>query len=154
QAALVPDGGDLMPLVRAAGTRYEAGEPMNPDPSLPETVRMVLASFEAPANLPLARELWSESATAALRQINIPTLVLVGGQDVQVDPVADGTPLEQAAAENTNVTFAYPTHANHVFKEDTRSPAEAAAPGTGYNEDGTHLDPEALRTILEWLARV
>jgi hypothetical protein len=30
---------------------------MNPDQRLPESVKMVLASFEAPANLPLAREL-------------------------------------------------------------------------------------------------
>ena len=58
---------------------------------------------------------------------------------------ADGKRLEQAAAGKGNVTFAYPANANHVFKEDTRPLAEVVvAPGTGYNEEGTHLDPEAV----------
>lgn len=55
QAAQVPGGAELMPKVEEAAARYAAGQPMNPDPGLPESVRMVLASFEAPANLPLAR---------------------------------------------------------------------------------------------------
>jgi hypothetical protein len=55
----------------------------------------------------------------------------------------------------TNVTFAFPPNANHVFKEDTRSPAEvAASPGNGYNAPDTHLDPESLETILAWLGGV
>ncbi len=54
-----------------------------------------------------------------------------------------------------NVTFAFPPHANHVFKEDTRTPDEVAAtPGNGYNDPGTHLDPESLDTILTWLHTV
>lgn len=154
QAAQVPGGAELMPAVEAAAARYSAGQPMDPDPRLPDSVKMVLISFEAPANLPLARELWIEDATQPLREVEIPTLVLIGRKDVQIDAVADGHPLEQAAADNQNVTFAYPANANHVFKEDTRLPAEvAAAPGNGYNAAGTHLDPEALDTILSWLSR-
>ncbi len=84
--------------------------------------------------------------------MQVPTLVLIGGKDVQVDTTADGGPLERAAAGKANITFAYPANANHVFKEDTRTPAErAASPGGGYNEDGTRLDPEALATTLGWL---
>ena len=155
QAAQVSGGAELMPAVEAAAARYAAGQPMDLDPRLPDSVKMVLASFEAPANLPLARELWTEDATAPLRKLEIPTLVLIGRKDVQVGAVADGHPLEQAAADNPNVTFAYPANANHVFKEDTRLPAEvAAAPGNGYNTAGTHLDPEALDTIIAWLSRV
>jgi hypothetical protein len=30
----------------------------------------------------------------------------------------------------------------------------AAAPGNGYNGDGTRLDPEALDLIIGWLRRV
>jgi pimeloyl-ACP methyl ester carboxylesterase len=154
QAAQVPGGAELMPAVEAAAARYAAGQPMDPDPRLPDSVKMVLASFEAPANLPLARELWIEDATQPLRTVGIPTLVLIGRKDVQIDAVADGQPLEHAAAGNHNVTFVYPPNANHVFKEDTRLPAEvAAAPGNGYNADGTHLDPEALGTIVGWLSR-
>ena len=152
QSAQVPGGAELMPKVEEAAARYAAGEPMDPDPGLPDSVKMVLASFETPANLPLARELWVESTSDSLRKVQIPTLVLIGGKDVQIDVHADGDPLQEAAAGMTNVTFAFPPNANHVFKEDTRSPAEvASSPGNGYNEPGTHLDPESLDTVLAWL---
>lgn len=82
-------------------------------------------------------------------------LVLIGGRDAQVDARADGDPLRRAAAGRSNVTFATPEFANHVFKEDRRTPEEAAAaPGVGYNEPGTHLDPESLALILDWLRTV
>jgi dienelactone hydrolase len=154
QAARLPGGAGLMPKIEEAAARYAAGEPMNPDPGLPDSVKTVLAAFEAPANLPFARELWVESACDVLGKVRIPALVLIGGRDIQIDARADGDPLRQAAAGMPNVAFAFPPHANHVFKEDTRSPAEAAAaPGNGYNEPGTRLDPESLATVLAWLAR-
>jgi hypothetical protein len=141
-----------MPKVEEAAARYAAGLPMDPDPGLPESVKMALASFEAPVNLPLARELWFESTCDSLGKVQVPTLVLIGGRDVQIDVHADGGPLQETATGMTNVTFAFPPNANHVFKEDTRDPAEvAASPGNGYNEPGTHLDPESLETILNWL---
>jgi len=155
QAAQIPGGTELMAEVKAAADRYSAGQPMDPDPRLPDSVKMVLASFETPANLPLARELWVESATDALASVEIPTLVLIGGKDLQIDAHADGDPLRKAAAEKANISFTFPANANHVLKEDTRTVAEiTAAPGTGYNEPGTHLDPESLETILTWLHRV
>lgn len=104
--------------------RYSAGRPMNLDPRLPGSVTMVLAGFESAANLPLARELWAAEATESLRKVDIPTLVLIGGTDVQIDAVADGRPLEQAAWGKDNVTFAYPQTANHVFNR----PGPAGAP--------------------------
>ncbi len=152
QSAQVPGGAELMPKVEEAAARYAAGQPMNPDPGLPDSVKMVLASFEAPANLPFARELWSESSRDSLGKTRIPALVLIGGRDVQIDVDADGGPLREAAAGMANVAFAFPTNANHVFKEDGRSPAEvAASPGNGYNDPDTHLDPESLETIVAWL---
>lgn len=156
RAAQVPRGDELMALVREAADRYTAGQPMDPDPRLPEDVRAVLRSFETPINLPLARELWSESATDSLAEVTIPTLVLIGGKDVQVDVHADGDPLRAAAAGNANVTFAFPPNANHVLKEEqrTREDVLAAATRPGYNEDGTRLDPEALETIVSWLRGV
>lgn len=155
QLRLVPGGDDLFPLVEQAAGRYSAGEPMNPDRRLPAQVRMVLASFETPANLPFARELWSEDATASLARVGIPTLVVIGRKDVQVDAALDGEPLQRAAAGLTNIAFAFPENANHVLKEDVRPPEErAAAPGAGYNEPGTRIDPEALDGILSWLEGV
>jgi pimeloyl-ACP methyl ester carboxylesterase len=155
QASQVPGGAEMMPKVEAAAARYSAGLPMDPDPDLPESVRMVLASFETPANLPFARELWVESACDSLGNVRIPTLVLIGGKDVQIDTHADGDPLRAVAAGLPNVTFAFPHDANHVFKEDTRIHEEVvASPASGYNEPGTRLDPEALETILTWLRGV
>lgn len=155
QSSQVPGGSELMDAVRAAAARYEAGQPMDLDPRLPEEVKLVLASFENPMNLPLARELWTEDATRTLPEVHIPTLVLIGGHDLQIDPHADGEPLQAAAAGMPNVTFAFPPTANHVLKEETRTAAEViATPGNGYNADGARLDPEALDTILTWLHRV
>lgn len=154
-ALQIPGGAELMPLVRAATERYEAGQPMEPDPRLPDSVKMVLAGFEAPANLPLARELWSESAVELLPDVEIPTLVLIGGKDLQIDAHADGDPLQTAAAGKPNVTFAFPPAANHVFKEETRTPEEiVATPGNGYNADDAHLDPQSLEIIQDWLRKI
>jgi len=73
----------------------------------------------------------------------------------QIDAHADGDPLRKVAAGKGNISFTFPAKANHVLKEDTRTVAEiTAAPGTGYNEPGTHLDPESLETILTWLHKV
>lgn len=155
QLAVVPEGDMLFALVEEAAARYSAGQPMDPDPRLPEPLRMVLASFETPANLPFVRELWSEDAATELAVVRVPTLVLIGRQDMQVDARLDGEPLQAAAAGNTEVVFAFPEHTNHVLKEDLRTPEErAAAPASGYNEPGTRLDPDAVRTILGWLRRL
>lgn len=152
QAALIPGGAELMPMVEAAAARYSAGQPMDADPRLPDSVRMVLASFEAPANLPLARELWNEDAGASLPRLSVPCLVIIGGRDAQIDTHADGDPLQAANAGMSNMTFSNPANANHVLKQDLRSEEDwRAAPGVGYNEDGTRLDPDAIAAILGWL---
>ncbi|PYI65022.1 hypothetical protein CVV68_19850 [Arthrobacter livingstonensis] len=101
-ALQVPGWAQLLPKVQEAAARYTAGEPMNPDLAPPESVKMLLASFEALANLPLARELWAESTRNSLRQVQIPTPVLIGGRDVQIDATADGDPLQEAAAGKAN----------------------------------------------------
>ncbi|MDR0283425.1 MAG: hypothetical protein LBI33_00820 [Propionibacteriaceae bacterium] len=150
QFAQVEGGDALMALVEASLTRYEAGEPMNPDPGLPEPIRQLLASFETPLNLPFARELWSENAGVRLVKATLPTLVIIGGKDIQVDTHLDGDPLQAAAAGMSNVVFAFPPNANHVLKAETRNVAEAIA-DPHYNEADTHLDPEALHLILDWL---
>jgi len=154
QAAQNLGGAELMARVEKAAARYAAGQPMDPDPSLPQSIKMILAGFEAPVNLPFVRELWSESATDSLAKVQVPVLVLIGAKDVQVDMHADGTPLQEAAAGMTDVTFSFPANANHVFKGDLRTPAEVAtSPGSGFNEAGTRLDPASLETILSWLSR-
>ena len=61
----MPNGDELLALYDEAIARFMAGEPMNPDPALPEGVQMLLQSLETPANLPFARELWTADAASA-----------------------------------------------------------------------------------------
>ena len=143
-----------MALYDAAIARFLAGEPIAPDPSLPEGVQMLLQSLETPANLPFARELWTADAAPLLRRVTVPVLVIIGKKDIQVDWQVDGEPLQRAAAGRGEVTFLFPENANHVLKQELRSrselvPAEIAE---SYNGPNTRLDPQTLASILEWLA--
>ncbi len=152
QAARIPNGEALLALYDAAIARFLAGEPMTPDPALPEGVQMLLKSLETPANLPLARELWMANAAPLLKQVEIPVLVIIGKKDIQVDWQTDGEPLQRAAAGQKEVTFLFPKNANHVLKEELRLRSELVlAEMEGYNAPDARLDQEALTSILEWL---
>ncbi len=153
QAAGIPIGDALLALYDAAIARFLAGEPIAPDPLLPEGVQTLLQSLETPANLPFARELWTANAAPLLWQVDVPVLVIIGKKDIQVDWQADGEPLKLAAAGHEEVTFLFPENANHVLKQELRPRPELVAAGvTGYNGPDTRLDPQALASILEWLA--
>ena len=154
QAAALPNGDALLALYDAAITRFMAGEPINPDPALPQGVQLLLQSLETPANLPFARELWLADASPLLARIDTPTLVIIGKKDVQVDWQNDGEPLQQAAAGRANVTFLFPEDANHVLKHELRPRAELSGPDavTRYNAPDATLDPQALAAMLDWLA--
>jgi alpha-beta hydrolase superfamily lysophospholipase len=154
QAASVPNGDALLALYDAAIARFLAGEPIAPDPALPEGVQLLLKSLETPVNLPFARELWMADAAPLLRQVDVPVLVIIGKKDLQVDWQADGEPLQRAAAGHKNVSFLFPENANHVLKQEPRPRSELvpAAIAESYNGIDTRLDPEALASILEWLA--
>ncbi len=153
QAAGIPNGNALLALYDAAITRFQAGEPMTPDPSLPESVQMLLKSLETPANLPLARELWMADAAPLLRLVDVPVLVIIGKKDIQVDWQSDGEPLQRAAAGRKEVTFLFPENANHVLKQELRPRSELvpAEITESYNGPDTRLDPQALTSIQEWL---
>lgn len=153
QAAGVPNGDALLSLYDAAIARFLAGESIAPDPALPEGVQMLLKSLETPANLPFARELWTADAAPLLRQVNVPVLVIIGKKDLQIDWQADGEKLQQAAAGLENATFLFPENANHVLKEELR-PRSALVPveiTESYNGPDTHLDPQTVAGIREWL---
>ena len=154
QAAHLPNGEALLALYDAAIARFLAGEPIVPDPVLPEGVQMLLQSLETPANLPLARELWMANAAPLLGQVNVPVLVIIGKKDVQVDWQTDGEPLKLAAAGQEEVTFLFPENANHVLKQELRPREDVvqAEAMVSYNSPDTRLDPQALASIREWLA--
>ena len=154
QVASVPNGDALLSLYNAAIDRFLSGEPIAPDPSLPEGVQMLLQSLETPANLPFARELWNADAAPLLRQVDVPVLVIIGKKDLQIDWLADGEKLQQAAAGHKEVTFLFPENANHVLKQELRPRSDLvpAAITQSYNGPDTRLDPQALASILAWLA--
>jgi len=82
-----------------------------------------------------------------------PVLVVIGKKDIQADWQADVGALETAAARGGNVTFAYPSYADHVLKheEKPRDALVAADVGARYNSEGRRLDPEMLTGIVDWL---
>jgi pimeloyl-ACP methyl ester carboxylesterase len=153
QAAGMPNGAELMALYDEAIARFMAGEPMNPDPTLPEGVQMLLQSLETPANLPFARELWAADGASPLSQVDVPTLIIIGKKDLQVDWQADGDPLQRAATGHENVTFLFPENVNHVLKFESRPRAELAQPEAvpRYNAPDAKLDPDAMAGIVAWL---
>ncbi len=154
QAAGVPNGEALLALYDAAIARFLAGESIAPDPSLPQGVQTLLQSLDNPANLPFARELWMADAATLLRQVDVPVLVIIGKRDIQVDWHADGEPLQRAAAGHEEVTFLFPENANHVLKHEPwpRSALVTAEVLDRYNSPDVYLDPQALASLVEWLA--
>jgi uncharacterized protein len=153
QLSPVPDGARLLQLYDEAIARFAAGNPPDPDPSLPTPMQQLLAALSTPMNLPFARELWVTDPAAWLAQVTVPVLVLIGLKDIQVDWQADGGPLEQITAGHTNVTFVYPPDANHVLKHETRPRAALTAEAaiTAYNAPDAVLDADALAVIGNWL---
>ena len=127
---------------------------MAPDPLLPQGVQTLLQSLESPANLPLARELWVANAAPLLGQVDVPVLVIIGEKDMQVDWRADGEPLQRATTGRDNVTFLFPENADHVLKEELRPRSELrlAQVMENYNSPDARLDPQAMNSILTWLA--
>lgn len=91
--------------------------------------------------------------TSLVSRIDVPTLVVIGKKDIQVDWHADGDPLQQAARGNAHVSFVFPADANHVLKHEPRprSTLTAGDAVTNYNAPDAKLDASAMTSIIEWL---
>jgi uncharacterized protein len=153
QLSGLPEGKGWIAAYDAAISRILLGELVEPDPSLPQGVQMLLKSLTNPANRPFAQELWMADAAAWLEQVHMPVLIVIGKKDIQVDWQADGAPLRRAAEGHEDVTFLFPENANHVLKEELKpraelAPAEVAA---GYNSADARLDPDTMASIVGWL---
>ena len=154
QVAPLPEGEAIMSLYDAAVVRFEAGLPVDADPSLPPGIQGLLQGLSAPVNLPFPRQLWITDGAQLLPQVQVPVLVVIGQKDIQVDWRADGQPLQLAAAGLTDVTFAFPEHANHVLKHEARPRSELGGQvAATYNADEAILDPEGTKTIIDWLQK-
>lgn len=154
QVANLPNGDAVMTRYDTAIAHFLAGEPFTPDSSLPEGIRALLSGLSAPANLPFARELWMTDSAPLVAQIDVPTLVVIGKKDIQVDWRADGDPLQHAATGNAHVSFLFPEDANHVLKHEPRPRAalSAADAVSNYNAPEAKLDAAAMTSIMAWLA--
>jgi alpha-beta hydrolase superfamily lysophospholipase len=150
--AATPGGGRAMLAYDEAIERFLVGEPVVPDPALPDGARNLLLALTAPVNQPFSRELWVADAASKLAKVEIAVLVVIGKKDVQVDWQDDGGPLERAANGRRDVTFVYPDDADHVLKYEPRPRSElTGAAATSYNAPERRLDPDALGSILDWL---
>jgi pimeloyl-ACP methyl ester carboxylesterase len=154
QAAALPNGDALLALYDEAIARWQKGEPIAPDPLLPEGVQQLLQSLATPANLPFARELWVADVAPLLPKTNVPVLVVIGKKDIQVDWKIDGELLQAAAQEHKNITFLFPENTNHILKYEKKPRLELVMGDVlaYYNAQEARLDPEALTNILKWLA--
>lgn len=146
-----PNLDELLTLWDEAIAAFLAGETAELDPLLPESAQQVFAGLVAPGNQPFSAELLAMQPAELLAAVGAPVMVLIGQKDIQVDWEADGAILESVASDN--VTFSFPANANHVLKlEETPVEELTAASGGSYNAPDRVLDPEALQTILDWLA--
>ncbi|MGD0330971.1 MAG: alpha/beta hydrolase [Nitrososphaeria archaeon] len=153
QIRSLPNAEIIMKHYDEAIAEFLANKPVVMDPSLPEGIKLLLRSLENPNNLPFARELWTYSLPEYIVRVNEPILVVIGKKDLQTDWKIDGRALENATAQKTAVSFAYPENANHVLKHEEMPIEKLTAEyvGSHYNAPDAELDKEAANAIFNWL---
>ena len=149
----LPDTGATMEKYDDAVSRFIAGQPVSPDPSLPKGIKKMLRGLMTPANQPFSRELWAYNLSEHLPKVREPIMVVIGRKDIQVDWKIDGKILEAATAGNPGASFAFPEDANHLLKyeADPRERLNARDVGKHYNSPGAKLDVETKNLIIDWL---
>lgn len=154
QAATVLNGAVLLGFYDEAVARFEAGEAANPDPTLPDEVKNLMAALESPVNLPFSRQLWKADTVPLLAEMTVPILIVIGKKDIQVDWQADGEPMMMVAQGKSHIMIRFPPNANHVLKYEPKDQSELVAGEVmvRYNADGVPLDSETMDTIREWLS--
>jgi uncharacterized protein len=152
QAQALPDGDEIIAGFEALMADFLEGKPFVPNPALPDALNDYASSWYQPINLPYTREIFPLDPAELLAQVTVPTLVVIGRKDIQVDWEGDGGLLQAATANLTNVVYEFPENANHVLKYESKlreqlTPAE----GMEYNLAGKVLDQDALQAIVGWL---
>ena len=132
---------------------FLANKPIMIDASLPEGIKQLLQSLETPVNLPFSRELWTYRLPEYISKVDEPMQIVIGKKDIQVDWKADGELLENATAQKSDVSFAYPENANHVLKHEgtPRTELNAQYVSMHYNAPDAELDKEAADAIFNWI---
>jgi uncharacterized protein len=154
QVSAMPNSAEIMAGYDKLMADFLDGKPFVADPKLPDGINNFFRGLYAPINLPFTREFFVVDAAPMLAKVTAPTLVMIGKKDIQVDYQLDGAPLEEASKGKNNISFAYPENANHVLKNEPRPRSGlTGADALSYNAADRVLDPEALKTIKDWLAR-
>jgi uncharacterized protein len=154
QVASLPNAQQIMDGYDKLMSDFLAGKPFAADPALPEGINTLIQGFYAPINLPFTRELFPFDTAPLLPKITVPTLVMIGKKDIQIDYQLDGVPLENAAKGLSNFTFVYPENTNHVLKLETKPRNEITAVDVlNYNAADRVPDPDAVTVIEDWLAK-
>jgi pimeloyl-ACP methyl ester carboxylesterase len=152
QVASLPNADEIMAGFDRLMSDFLAEQPFTADPDVPEGINNLFQGFNAPVNLPFARELFNTDSASLLSRILTPTLVVIGKKDIQVDWQLDGGVLAEAVKNDKNISFNYPENANHVLKYEPRPrSALSAADALTYNASDRMLDTEGLDVIIEWL---
>jgi pimeloyl-ACP methyl ester carboxylesterase len=146
-----------MAPIRTALRAFVAGQDVDPKSasSRPEIVA-VMSALMSPQVARIGRALASFEPAQAAAGIGAPVLVLQGGKDVQVDPVADAGRLVAARrSARKAVDYHLSPLADHVLKMEPRSLEEVRANPrllqTGYNAPDRTLDDDLVEALAHWI---
>lgn len=152
QAQGLPDGDGISAGFEALMADFLEGKPFTPNPALPDSLNDYASSWYQPISLPFTREIFPLDPADLLAQATVPTLVLIGKKDIQVDWEVDGGLLQAATANLTNIVYQFPENANHVLKYESKPREQVTlADGMEYNLAGKVLDGDTLQAIVDWL---
>lgn len=111
----------------------------------PTEVSPLLQPLFVPANLPILKEWMGYQPVAVFKEIEIPVLLIYGGEDTQVSPEA-GNRLKKVRPETRLITI---PKMNHVLKR-LGSPADNMR---AYTDPSIPLSPELVAEIADWVAQ-
>lgn len=129
-----------------------AAEAMSPEdrkyygPTDPATVDKVLNAMVQQLSTGWMRSFLAMKPTNTFTKLNVPALALFGSKDVQIPAAQNAPRLRKEFAKKPDATLTVLDGLNHLFQ-----PASTGLPAE-YATIETTVSPEALNTILEWLA--
>jgi uncharacterized protein len=154
QLEAVPGGDAYLAAYDSAMDDFIHERPVKVDETLLDGLKQVIAAITQPVNQPFARELWLYDPLTRLPRVTVPTLIVIGKKDIQVDWQIEGPLFETVAKDHPNIHVVYLENANHVLKYEPMDRVEITASHVmaSYGAEETGLDPAAVDVITTWLA--
>ena len=149
-----PGGDEIIAGCEALIAGFLAGEPFAAHPDLPAELNNYIGNLHDPRSLPFMREVLPLDVAELLAQTTVPTLVVIGKKDLQVNWESDGALLKDSTAGLDHITYQFPENADHVLKYQPKPREELTqADALQYNAAGRTLAPEAVQVIVDWLTQ-